>query len=71
MKFQAGDVVRTTGYDFYTGIGPGNEGVCRMIQGFHGKSVYPDPRKMLVFVEWETGDQISVPASLLEKVRLV
>ena len=69
QRFKAGDRVRMTGYDFYSGAREGQTGVAALISGFHGKSVYPDPAHMLVFVRWDDGAEYSVPVKLLERVR--
>jgi hypothetical protein len=69
MRFKAGDRVKTVGYDFYgPPVSPDKEGVCSLIAGINGKRVYCDPRKMLVFVTWDDGNQFSVPAKILERV---
>lgn len=69
QRFKAGDRVRATGYDFYSGTLAGALGVASLIAGAHGTSVYPDPARILVFVTWDDGSQHSVPAKLLERVR--
>jgi hypothetical protein len=65
-RFAAGDRVRTTGLDFYSGVPESAIGTALLIATIGGRSVYPDPSKLLVFVKWDEHGEHSVPRALLE-----
>jgi hypothetical protein len=65
-RFAAGDRVRATGPDFYSGVPEGVLGTASLIATIGGKSVYPDPCKLLVFVTWDEHGEKSVPRCILE-----
>jgi hypothetical protein len=66
-RFRADQRVRLTYPDFYSGVPEGALGTTKLIATFGGKSVYPDPSKLLVFVAWDVHGDHSVPRAILER----
>ena len=68
-KFKEGDRVRANWSDPYSGVPKGAKGTCALIATVGGKSVYPDPSKLLVFVNWDEHGEKSVPRSILDRIK--
>ncbi len=69
QRFKEGQRVRLLAYDIYTHIPEGATGTTALIAGFKGKSVYPDPQKLMVFVKWDKYGEQSVWRKSLERIK--
>lgn len=65
-RFKPGQRVKMEGYDFYSGVMPGDVGTVAEVATCKGKSCYPDPAKLLLFVRWDTHGDRSVWRKLVE-----
>lgn len=66
--YREGDRVELVAYDSYSGVKRGARGTVSKVATIGGKSVYPDPMKLLVMVQWDDGRYASVPRGKLEHV---
>ena len=60
--------VRSIGYQFMTGVPYGMTGTVSPVATGRGKSVYPDPSRLMIFVKWDNGHKVGVFKKELEKV---
>ena len=60
--------VRCIGYGFATGVPLGTEGTVGLVATGRGKSVYSDPCRLMVFVNWDNGQSHAVFKQELEKI---
>jgi len=70
-RFRLGDRVRKIGC-FFGGtpeVPLGTMGTVSEVATFGGRSIYPDPARLMVFVEWDNGAAIGVFRREVEKVR--
>lgn len=67
-RFREGDIVRMRGADPYSGRRAGQLGVATLVAGVRGKSVYPDPARLMLFCHWDDGVETSVWARSAEKI---
>jgi hypothetical protein len=65
-RFKEGQRVRLGMHDGYSGVPKGALGTTSLVATIGGKSVYPDPCKLLVFVRWDEHMECSVPRCNLE-----
>lgn len=68
-QFKEGDRVRNIGYLFSTGIPTGTLGTVATVRGINGVSIYPDPCKRMIFVNWDGERACGVFKNELEKVK--
>lgn len=59
--------VRNTG--FCSGVPRGETGTISEVAGFRGPSVYCDPSRRMIFVDWDNGQQLGVFKWELEVVK--
>ena len=68
MRFRRGQRVRFIGHTFLSGLPQGIVGTVAEVSGFFGKSIYPDPAKRMVWVEWDNRRPLGVYKFELEHI---
>jgi hypothetical protein len=67
LRFREGMRVRNT--SGATGLPIGLCGTVALVAGVHGKSIYCDPSRLMIFVRWDDGQQFGVFKWELERVK--
>jgi hypothetical protein len=69
IRFKEGMAVKLNRFDFYSGIPEGATGTVGKVATIGGKSIYPDPMKLMVFVNFDDNKypSMGIPKGLLEK----
>lgn len=65
IRFREGMKVRNRSYS--AGVPVGTEGTVATVAGFRGKSIYCDPSRIMVFVQWANGQSFGVFKGELER----
>lgn len=67
-RFRLGDRVKMGA--LFGGVVPyGTTGTVAQVAGVRGKSIYPDPLKLMVFVEWDNGRKSGDFRKFIDRVR--
>jgi len=67
IRFKEGMRIKLNRYDFYSGYPEGAAGTVAKVATIGGKSIYPDPMKLMVFVDFDNYAPMGIPKGLLEK----
>jgi hypothetical protein len=65
IRFRDGMRVRNRSY--LAGVPVGATGKVGLVAGFRGKSIYCDPSRLMVFVNWDSGQSFGVFRGELER----
>lgn len=58
MRFKLGDRVKN--HSYLAPVPVGMTGAVSLVAGFKGKSIYCDPCRLMIFVDWDNGQSIGV-----------